>query len=284
MTADLQQPAAAEVPTTEPVVDKPSADTPDTAQSDTPADAKPPVDTEDDKKNRRHFSSIQKRIDELTRDKHEAHRAREAAEQRAAHFEAEARRVQGVASEPKLEQFAAQGKSYDEYLSARAEWIADQKVSAKLEEFARTNLQSFQQRDQQERAAQAAQQFNTALTQVEAEGKKAYPDFEEAVRNAPNLGPQVGQMVLATEKPHDISYYLAKNPEHALAIASMPPMLAMREIGKLEAQFVNKRVTSAPPPPRTVGGSEKGPQGLSDDLPPAEWYRRRAAQLRSGKS
>jgi hypothetical protein len=86
-------------------------------------------------------------------------------------------------------------------------------------------------------------------------------------------------MVLATEKPHDITYYLAKNPEHAIAIASMPPMLAMREIGKLEAQFVNKRVTSAPPPPRTVGGSEKSPQGLSDDLSAAEWYRRRQAQL-----
>lgn len=279
MTADLQQPAAPEAPPSQVEGEQPSADSQDPAQSDTTADAPPQDSDEGDKKARRNINAIQKRIDELTRDKHEERRAREAAEDHARRLEAEFRRFQGQSAEPKLDSFVQQGKTYDDYISARAEWIADQKVSAKLDEFAKNNLQSFQQRDQQERAAHAAQQFNSALGSVEAEGKKAYADFDKVVSEGPNLGPQFGQMVLMTERPADITYYLAKNPEHALAMRSMHPVMAARELGKLEAQFMNKRVTSAPRPPTTVGNSDKGPQGLSDELPAAEWYRRRQAQL-----
>jgi hypothetical protein len=274
MSADLQQqPEVTQQP--QPEVEPPSADTPDAAQSETTADAKPPENDEDDKKTRRNLSSIQKRIDELTRERHDERRRAEAAEQRAAQLETEFRRAQGQAAEPKIDDSRITGSTFAPTPSGRR----SRPYPRSSRNFAETNLQTFQQRDAQERAAHAAHQFHSALDAVEAEGVKAYPDFKEVVANGPRLGPAVGQMVLATEKPHDISFYLAKNPEHALAIASMPPMLAMREIGKLEAQFVNKRVTSAPRPPTTVGGnSDASPRGLSDELPADEWYRRRALQ------
>ena len=269
--ADLQ---GQEAPIVEaPKVEAPSAEQPEIAQPDTATEAKPQGE-EDDKKSRRHISAIQSRINELTREKHEANRRAEAAEAQAREYHSHLQRTQGQANRPTLDQF----KTYDEYTSATAKYEAALIVAEKLDEFSRANLQTFQQRDQQERQVQAQQHFDRSLQAVEKDGLAKYKDFQEVVSTAPNYGPQMGQMVLATEHPADISYYLAKNPEHGIAIASMPPLLAMREIGKIEAQF-SKRVTSAPKPPTTVGQANKGSTGLSDDLSADEWYKRRQAQL-----
>lgn len=278
MTADLQQQTEVEVTTQPPVEQATGAEKPDEPTGEVTADAKPPEGEDADKKSRRHINAIQNRINELTREKHDERRAREAAEQRASQLESEFRKAQGTAAEPRLEHF----KTYDEFVDAKASWKAEQIVAARLEEFSQKNLKTFEERNQQERAVQVAQQFDHALQAVEKDGAAKFKDFTDVISNGPKLGPQVGSLVLQTEKPAEISYYLAKNPDHAIAIASMPPLMQAREIGKLEAQFA-KRVTSAPPPPKTVGGSERSSTALSDDLPPDEWYRRRQAQLRQGK-
>ncbi len=278
MSADLQQqPEAPQQPTPDVVEQDPSAQSPDPAPPETTADAKPQENVDEgDKKARRQLNNIQKRIDELTREKHEARRDAEAARERTAQLESEFRKVQGAAPEPKLENF----KSYDEFVDAKATWKAETIVAAKLEEFANKNLQTFEQRAQQEQRAQVAQQFDRALEAVEKDGVARFKDFADVIAQGPALGPVIGQMVLATERPADITYYLAKNPDEAMNLKALPPILAMREIGKLEAQLSQKRVTSAPPPPRTLGGSDKSsPVGLSDELPPGEWYKRRQAQL-----
>jgi hypothetical protein len=275
MSADLQQQTEAPQEAPQPEVEQPSAANPDAAQSETTAEVQPPEGDKTDKQVRRNMSAIQNRFDELTRARHDERRRAEAAEARAAELETKLRGAAMQAEEPRLEQF----ENFADYSKAMARHEANRLVSEKLEKFAQDNLRTFQERDQQERATHVAQQFNTALNAVEKDGAAKFKDFADVVANGPKLGPQVGQMVLATEAPAEISYYLAKNPEHALAIASMHPALAMRELGKLEVQITSKRVTSAPPPPRTVGGtSDTSSRGLSDDLSPDEWYRRRAAQ------
>lgn len=281
MTADLQQQPQApapEAPAPDTQQQQPSAEQPELAQSEPTADAKPQEGEPGDKQVRRHISSIQKRIDELTRDRHEAARRAEAAEQRAAELEGKLRSTSLQAEEPRLEQF----DNVMDYAKALASFEAKKQVSEALGKFNQEHLQTFEQRQNQERAAHAAQQFDHALSAVEKDGGAKFKDFAEVVASGPKLGPQIGAMVLSTDAPAEISYYLAKNPEHGLALASMPPMLAMREIGKLEAQFTSKRVTSAPPPPKTVGQAGKASTGLSDDLSSDEWYRRRQAQLRKG--
>lgn len=273
MSADLQQQTEAPQQPQEPQpqVEQPGADSQATAQPET-ADAKPQGEEEGDKKVRRHVSAIQNRIDELTRNYRGEQRAREALERELHEARTQLQVAKSTSAEPRLEQF----KTYDEFIEAKAAWKAETIVAAKLDQFAKDNLQTFEQRNQQERAAHVAQQFDHALSAVEKDGSAKFKDFAEVVAAGPRLGPQVGGMVLSTEAPAEISYYLAKNQEHAIAIASMPPLLAMREIGKLEAQFTNKRVSSAPPPPKTVGQSGKASTGLSDDVSSAEWYRRRA--------
>lgn len=276
--SDLQPaPEAPVVVAPQPDVEQPRAEE-DPAQSDPPADAQPQEGEEGDKKARRHVNAIQKRIDELTRERHDERRRADAAEARARELETKFRTAETQAAEPKIEQF----QQYDDYLRAYAKWEAKTIVSAELEKFAKTNLQTFEQRAQQEQAVAQAQQFDRALQSVEQDGSKKYADFVKVVSEGPQLGPQMGQMVLSTERPAEISYYLAKNPEVGIALANMHPMHAAREIGKLEAMFTSKRVTSAPPPPKTVGSSDKSPKGLSDDLPADEWYRRRQAQIRNG--
>lgn len=277
MTAELQQQTEAPPQETQ-NTEQPGAETQATAQPEqtTTADGKPPEGEESDKKVRRHVNAIQNRIDELTRNWRGEQRARETVERELHDLRSQLAQAKATSAEPRLEQF----KTYDEFVDAKAAWKAEQIVAAKLDEFQRNNLQTFEQRNQQERAAHAAQQFDHALSAVEKDGAAKFKDFAEVVANGPKLGPQVGTMVLQTEAPAEISYYLAKNPEHGIAIASMHPLAAMREIGKLEAQFTSKRVTSAPPPPTTVGQSSKATSGLSDELSAKEWYARRAKMNR----
>lgn len=281
MSAELQQPnAAPEAPaTTQQPVEQPGADTQAAAQPEATADAKPQEGEEGgDKKVRRHVNAIQNRIDELTRNWREEQRARTAADQELASLRQQLASAKATGSEPRLEQF----KTYDEYLEAKAAWKAEQIVAAKLEDFRKTNLQTFEERAQQDRAAHAAQQFDRALQAVDTDGKAKFKDFDEVIAAGPRLGPNVGALVMATDKAAEISYYFAKNPEVGLAVASMPREMQAMEIGKLAAQFSAKRVTSASPPPKTVGQSEKSSSGLSDELPADEWYKRRQAQHRRG--
>ncbi len=68
----------------------------------------------------------------------------------------------------------------------------------------------------------------------------------------------------------DIAYHLAKDPQEAHRIASLPPVAAAREIGKLEAKYSGgtqpsqKSTTNAPAPTSPVGSSETPTKKLED--------------------
>jgi hypothetical protein len=87
---------------------------------------------------------------------------------------------------------------------------------------------------EQERAQQqAAAEFQRRTQEVRA----AHPDFDEAVEalNVPVDSP-VGQALLTSEHGPAIMYQLATNPDVLARISALPPLAAVREIGRLEAQ------------------------------------------------
>jgi hypothetical protein len=132
-----------------------------------------------------------------------------------------------------------------------------------------------------------AKEFNAHIARVEA-SKQRYPDFDQAIQDAVNAGadlhPAVAQAVMNLENSADVLYRLAKDLDLSDRIAAMNPVGAVAEIGKLSAQLGTRHappVTQAPPPPTPVKkNSAVTSSGLSDDLSPEEWVRRRNAALR----
>ena len=73
--------------------------------------------------------------------------------------------------------------------------------------------------------------------------------------------------MIGCEHPADIAYYLGQNIPEARRIASLSPIAAAREIGKLEARFSGppqKTTTKAPVPTNPVGGKETVPKNYED--------------------
>lgn len=214
---------------------------------------------------------IQKRIDELTRRRHEAER--EAAFWRGK-AESGAVKPSDTAPEaeakPKQEAFA----SYEEYLEALTDW--------KLSE----RLQTERTRMHQESQAQTVAQGFDA--QVKAAREK-HADFDAVVYNEDlRISETMRDAMIHTENGAALAYHLGQNPEEAARIANLPPMVQVMAMGRLQARLEAKAQptpaapvpSNAPAPISPVKPSAPATTGLREDLPIGDWMRRRTAELR----
>lgn len=217
---------------------------------------------------------VQKRIDRAVRQKYEAEARAKMLEERLAALERNAqpqvRKVED--SEPTLDKY----ESFDEYVSAKAEWIAARKIEQTLSE--------REQRQTAER--EAAERTKTAenWSRRIADATAEMPDIEDVLESASDI-PMSAAMrdaILESDVGPRIAYFLATNPDEAFKIAAMTPIGAIRAIGKLEARLdqpAAKKTTSAPPPVSSVAGSAsvtKNPDKMSAE----EWLRWRNDQIK----
>ena len=207
---------------------------------------------------------LQDRIDEITRQRHEAQRE-------AAYWKGIAEAAQPKAAdaeEPKPEAF----EDYGAYVKALAKFEAKALVKAELE----------QQRTQRAQEAQAT------TWQQRAEAAKAeLPDFEQVM--ASSTAPMSAAMAEAI-KDSDIgpkvAYHLAQHPDIATRLSRLEPMAVAREIGRLEASLsvktepTPKRITSAPTPPTPIG-SGRSFSGTPEKMTQADYIEWRKTQLRN---
>ena len=131
-------------------------------------------------------------------------------------------------------------ETYEDYLEARSDYRADQKVSAKLKAY-------DEQRAKESEAGKkksAEQKFQEQANQRIEEGRKEFKDFDTAINLAVedeiiNVGSELYIGVCDSPVGHRIAYYLAKPANHAEAerINSLSPRGVQREIGKLEVKF-----------------------------------------------
>lgn len=91
------------------------------------------------------------------------------------------------------------------------------------------------------------------------EAKDVITDFDQVLASAKDIkiNPEVGKEILLSEKSALLTYYLAKNPDKALALNGMTGRELAREIGRLEGSVrmpAAKKQTTTPAPLTTVRG------------------------------
>jgi chemotaxis protein histidine kinase CheA len=140
-------------------------------------------------------------------------------------------------------------------------------------------------RDEATKATQAAM---TAHAQRVTKGQTLHADWDEVVGN-PDIktSPPMEDAIIYSDVGHEVMYYLGKNPAEAARIYALPPALALKEMGKLEARVEAALVTGSaprgpairtPPPITPVGGGSHISTLDPDQMTPLEYHKFRNEQ------
>ena len=103
-------------------------------------------------------------------------------------------------------------------------------------------------------------------------------DYDQVVNAAPpiELQPEFTAVLLESDKGPEMQYYLAKNFDEAQRINSLPPLQAVKELGRLEGRLSAappKRISAAPKPPPTVTGANAQGSKDPDDMSMADYIK-----------
>ena len=266
-----QQLVIEQIPPAVSIIPTEGADAPKPAETET---ASPP-DGEKDKsatpdpeaEKRKEQRRFQKRIDRLHQRAAEEKARADLLEKQLAEARPKAPEDPGA---PRLEQF-----DYDpeKYAAAKAEYAKKQA----LEELSKT------QRAQAER--ESANQLVSSWEEKASDAESKYDDFHEVVGEMKPTNP-VSAAIMDAENAGDVAYYLGKHLKEAQRIAALPPLSAVREIGKLEAKLLSeapkpKQPSKAPAPISALSGTGSA---ASSTIGPEEdfqvFLKKRNAQLK----
>lgn len=224
-----------------------------------------------------------RRIDELTRDKHEARRHAERLEKMLEQLSTQQRSpepVQAPAIQPPDPNDFAGGQYDPRYIQAQLEYT---RVSA-IEEAKRAVAAEYEQRSQYEKQAQAQAKLETA----EAAARAKFSDYDEVIEGItsdPRLAqnPTIRQALLGLDNGPELAYVLGKNLDVAYEIANMNPIQA----GMRLAEIVNRaprKVSNAPSPVKPISGT--GATSLKksySEMSTAEYIAARNAEERAAR-
>lgn len=205
---------------------------------------------------------FKRRIDELSREKHEYRRQAEQMQRMLEQQQAILQQLQPKQPEPqgpiepRPEDFP--GGQYDpRYQDARLQYI-----EAKAEERAAQRVEAeFQRREQMRQQAELQSRIQTS----EAAARQKYPDYDEAINGIaadPQLAanPVIRQALFGTDQGAEIGYLLGKNLDVAYEIAqSRNPILAGMKLAELMNRAPRKTVNAPPAPIKPIGGAAGNP-------------------------
>lgn len=218
-------------------------------------------------------AGLQKRFGELTRQREEAKREAEYWREQAMKGQPKADTEQKATDKPKPK--AADYESYEAFMEDLADWKADQKLAERERQ--------REQETQQERATREFNELRSTFAERIEQAAEKYEDFEEvAFSEDVPVSEAMATAIMQSELGPDLLYHLGQNPKEAARIAKLPPIAAVRELGKLEAKLSEpptKRASKAPEPIKPVGGRaevEKDPSDMTDKEF-AEWRRKQIA-------
>ena len=206
---------------------------------------------------------VQKRLDELTKEKYEERRRAEDERKDKEYWRDLA--MKGLAKPetapattppsnamPTSDQYA----DYDEYMDAKVQWRIEQILSEKTKK--EKEIASKAQVEQDKEASKI--EFVKNAEPV----RKKYADFDDTIANALDSPCTPAMYDAMTSSPNgpETMYFLAKNPTEARRIASISsPAAQALEIGKLEAKLTapvprteHTVITKTNDPIRTVSG------------------------------
>lgn len=144
-------------------------------------------------------------------------------------------------------------------------------------EAAKAEVMRAKQADTQ---AQAAAEFVTK----EKAFRQSVPDYDDVIADAREDGlilpPHMIETIASSDHGPALVYHLAKNPNAAVKIAGLPPLLAARELGRIEAGLAPAKPrteSKAPPPIQAVkarSSFQKSPENMTMDEYMADFNRR----------
>ena len=229
--------------------DTPLPDAADTAapvESAEATTAEPGSDdtVDDDGEPNRKPTGVQKRIAEITREKHDALRRAAVAEALLAERERVAKPTEATpqddpTAKPTVDQFT----SYEDFTEALSDWKVDQKLA---------------EVEQRKSAKEAATAFETKVAAV----REKHPDFDSVVLAPTNpVSPAMADAFRELDNGADVAYHLATNRAEAVRINALPPVRQIAELTRLADRLATptatppKLATDAPTPPPAARGS-----------------------------
>lgn len=243
-TAGAETPAADVAPATEAIVETSESTTEQPVTENTAE--QPEADTgTDEAAAPRKKPGVHNRIDELTRQKHEALREAE-------YWKNKAQEASNIDLD---------ALDYDDAL------IAKLKMAERQE-----RAQSAQVTAQQA----IAQQFS----ELESAAREKWTDYDAVTRN-PNvpITPEMAEVITDSEYGPELAYHFGKNPTEAARYASLTGKQLAREMGRLEARLTSQKpLAKQPPAPvRPVGGNTSGGVADPSKMSMAEYVAARSA-------
>lgn len=217
--------------------------------------------------------TAQERIDELTAKYREEQRQRMIAEaQLQTQQQEKAPEPPKPLEEPKPEQF----QTYEEYIDARSEYVAEKKM--------REYRDSENERSQQSNRIAKKAEFDKRGQEF----AEKHPDYMTMVASIPSawLPQDVADIIVDSPEGPQIAYHLAQNPQEAFRISQLgSPSQRAFEIGRINSAIVGRKTSNAPPPVEPVKSGGGGPSNWLTDmnLSPDEWARRRNEELAKGR-
>lgn len=277
-------------------------DKPEAEDEDGDAEPDGEEDEPEEKPKPKGKKSFKDRIDELTADKYEERRAREAAEKKAADLEArlaklEAGKVDNEKKEPTLREKLPDDAPHPDARGEDGEllyplgdydpqYIADLSRYAAKMELAKAREEA--EKEDRERAfaaekQQIADNWAEKLDEFEAE----VPEVRENIKGLtdafqslePSYGEYLAMTIMGLDHGVEVMHYLSKNIAEAQRLVAQGPLGATLALGRLEAKFEKnaaeqeekrqQKVSKAPKPPEAVSRGQGGRftiRGDTDDL------------------
>ena len=206
---------------------------------------------------------LQARFNKITADKHEEIRKRESEAKRADALQAKLDEIEN--KKPTLTEPTLEGHDYDDVAFNAAN------VNFQVQEQVKAELASQKAKQEQSNIeAKAQESLGLYNERVTALGKD---DFQVKADSIPQLPEGVASAIMSLENGPDMIYHLGSHLDKADSLASMTPMAAMMELGKISSQMSIKpetKTSAAPDPiePLRTGSvltKERGPSGATYD-------------------
>ena len=215
------------------------------------------------KREEKRQNGVQKRMNEITAEKHaERQRADQLAamnERLLAAIEGKSSQSQVSNAEPTRDQF----DSYEDFLTARAEFRAETKAV----EATRKAIEEFTHKQQETQTISTLeaerQQVEKQFLERRSEVMKKFPDYQEVVEDwDPKLPADVIDLIVKIPEGPLLSYHLAKNPALEAQFRNQPAHMHGILLGQLLTTLKSTaKETAAPKPGKPVTGKSTSTEG-----------------------
>ena len=248
---------------TAPIVDAAETATVETTQAEATTADDGADDTAQTETGHKPAKGVQKRLDELTRQKHETARDRDYWRDLAIRATGGEQTIPqapivNAGDKPQVDQF----DTYEDFTEALTDWKVEQTLANR------------------ERQTTAKTQTETALQKLRA-GAATKADFKDVVADIP-VTPAVQDLLVGADNAAEILYELGQDTDALTRFATLNDTMQAVELGKIAARLETPKTrTSSPPPnapPQTVNGISAGVNKDPNVMTMAEYVEWRAKQ------